>query len=110
MDAPNERQGIGCLGSMVGLILVVAIVAAAIFVGVIVLGIVAAVVVVGLVVLAVDRLLLALSPKRRERRANLQRSFIVWGAGQPARPGPVIDATAHLEDPGYEPGSEDADE
>ena len=94
--APGERTGIGCVGSIVGVVVVVAVVVAAVFAGLIVLGIVAAVVVIGLVVLAIDRLLLAISPKRRERRANMQRSFMVWGPGLPAQQGPIIDSTAHL--------------
>lgn len=110
MVTPGERQGIGCLGSIVGLIVLVAIVVAAIFVGLIVLAVVAAVLVIGLVVLAIDRLLLAISPKRRERRANLPRSFIIWGTGQPARPGQIIDTSAHLEDPRRELKSDDSDE
>jgi hypothetical protein len=110
MVTPGERQGIGCLGSIVGVLVLVAIVVAAIFVGVIVLGIVAAVAVIGMIVLAVDRLLLAISPKRRERRANLQRSFMIWGTGQPPRPGQIVDTTAHLNDPRPEPKPEDSDE
>ncbi len=104
MSVVPERRGIGCLGSAVGLAVLVALVVAGLFVGLIVLGIVAALVVVGLLVLAADRILLALSPRRRERRANLQRS-VVWWAGTPPR-GPVIDAEAHLDDPGAGPPSE----
>jgi hypothetical protein len=66
--------------------------------------------VVGLIVLAIDRLLLAISPKRRERRANLQRSFFIWGTGQQVRPGPIIDTTAQVEDRRHELGSEDSGE
>jgi len=84
---------------LVGAIAMVAIVVAAAAVGLIVLGILAALVVVGLVVLAVDRLLLKISPKRRERRANLQRSFFIWGTGIPGTGGPVIDTTARLDNP-----------
>jgi hypothetical protein len=89
------RSGIGILGG----IAIVAILVAAAAVGLIVLGILAALVVVGLVALLVDRLLLAISPRRRERRANLQRSFFIWGTGTPLEGGPVIDTTARLEDP-----------
>jgi hypothetical protein len=89
------RSGVGVLGA----IAVVAIVVAAAAVGLIVLAIFAALVVVGLVALAVDRLLLAISPKRRERRANLQRSFTIWTTGRPVQGGPIIDTTARLEDP-----------
>lgn len=100
----------GCLGSIAGLVVLVAIVIAAIFVGVIVLAVVAAIVVIGVIVMAIDRLLLAISPKRRERRASLARSFIVWGTGQPTDQGPIIDTTAHLEVPGREPDTEESDE
>jgi hypothetical protein len=100
--ALRGRNGVGCLGSIVGLVVVVAIVAGVVFAGLIALGVVAAVVIIGLVVIAIDRVLLAISPKRRERRANLQRSFMIWGPGAPGAPGPpgpVIDSTAHLADP-----------
>jgi hypothetical protein len=66
----------------------VVILAAVATIGLVVLAIVAVVVVIGLVVFAVDRLLLALSPKRRERRDDLLRS---WGMGGG---GPIIDSTA----------------
>ena len=92
---PRGRGGIGILGA----IAVVAIVVVAAAVGLIVLAILAALVVVGLIALAVDRLLLKVSPKRRERRANLQRSFFVWGTGSPVEGGPIIDTTARLDDP-----------
>ena len=88
------RSGIGLLGA----IAIAVILVAAAAVGLIVLAILAAFVVVGFVVLAIDRLLLAISPKRRERRANLQRSFFIWGAGQPVVGEPIIDTTARLED------------
>jgi hypothetical protein len=104
---PRGQPRIGCLGSVLGLAAFVAIVVAAIFAGLIVLGIVAALVVIGLIALAVDRLLLAISPRRRERRANLQRSFIVWGVGRPTPPGQVIDTTARFKDPRHHPGSGD---
>src|ERR1700683_1655728 len=58
------RSGVGLLGA----IAVVALLVAAAAVGLIVLGILAALVVIGVVVLAVDRLLLTISPKRRERQ------------------------------------------
>lgn len=95
----RDRNGIGCLGSILGLVVVAAVVVAVIFAGLIALGIVAALVIVGLVALAVDRLLLAISPKRRERRATVQRSFMIWGPSTPPAPGPIIDSTAHLSDP-----------
>jgi type IV secretory pathway VirB3-like protein len=84
--------GIGCLGSIAGVIVIAAVIVAAIFAGLIILGIVAAVVVIGLLVLAIDRVSLALSPKRRERRADLQRSLF-W------RSGAVIDTTATVDQP-----------
>ncbi len=80
-------RGLGCLGPILGVVALVAIVAAVATIGLVVLAIVAVVVVIGLVVFAVDRLLLALSPKRRQRRDDLLRS---WGMGG----GPVIDSTA----------------
>jgi hypothetical protein len=110
--APRANTGIGCLGSLLGLVAFIAVVAAVIFVGAIALAVVGAVLVVGVVVLAIDRLLLAISPKRRARRATLQRSFMIWGPGSPGpsgasgASGPIIEATAHLEEPGREEGSE----
>jgi len=80
----------GCLGSILGVIVLVAVVVAVATVGLIVVAVVAAAVVVGLIVLAVDRLLLALSPKRRKRREDLMRS---WGVGSR-----VIDTTASIEE------------
>ncbi len=97
--ASGERTspGFGCLSALVGLLFVVAVVVMVIFVGLIALGVFAALVVIGLLVLAVDRVALALSPRRRERRANLNRMF-VWRSGQfPA--GNVIDATATETEP-----------
>ncbi len=90
----DERApaGFGCLGMIVGAVVVAAIVVLAFFVGIIVLGIVAALLVVGLLVFAVDRVMLALSPKRRERRAAQNRAF-VWRFGQ-VQSGEVIDTTA----------------
>jgi hypothetical protein len=61
-------------------------------VGFIALGIFAALLVIGLFAFAVDRVMLALSPKRRERRANQSRVF-VWRFGQ-VQSGGVIDTTA----------------
>jgi hypothetical protein len=110
MMAPRGQRGIGCLASILGLLAVVAVVVAAVFAGVIVLGIFVAIAVIGLVALGVDRLLLAISPKRRERRAKLQRSFIVWGTGRPPQSGPIIDTTARLEPPGRQPGRQDSPE
>ena len=108
MMAPRGQRGIGCLASILGVIAFAALVVAAVFAGLIVLGILAALVVIGLAALAVDRLVLAISPKRRERRAKLQRSFIVWGTGRPAPSGPIIDTTARLETPERPPPSGDS--
>jgi hypothetical protein len=110
MMAPRGQRGIGCLASILGVVAFVAVVVAAVFAGVIVLGIFAALVVIGLAAIAVDRLLLAISPKRRERRAKLQRSFIVWGTGRPPQSGPIIDTTARLEAPERLPRSHDSTE
>jgi predicted lipid-binding transport protein (Tim44 family) len=90
MASPERpRAGVGCLGSLVGLLVLVAVVVAVVFVGFIALGIFAALVVIGLLALAVDRVVLALSPKRRQRRADQTRMF-VWHSGQ-FRSGQVID-------------------
>jgi hypothetical protein len=107
--ANTERPptGIGCLSLIVGAVVLVAIVVLVFFVGLIALGILAAILVVGFVALAVDRVLLALSPKRRERRANQSRAF-VWSFGQ-MQPGQVIDATAFDadENPGHPASDEE---
>jgi hypothetical protein len=98
---PGVGSGFGCLGTVVGAIVVAAVIVAAVFAGLIILGIVAAFLVVGLLVLAVDRLLLALSPKRRERRATMQRTFL-WRSGQILDPTvidtTVIDTTANVDE------------
>jgi hypothetical protein len=86
-----------------GVLVLVAIVVTVVFVGVVALGIAAAVLVVGLVALAIDRVLLALSPKRRERRVSQQRMFL-WRSG-PFPGGPVIETTATDATPtGDQPG------
>jgi O-antigen ligase len=102
---PSQERvpaGIGCLSTVVGLVVLVGVVVLVFFVGFIALAVVAALVVVGLVVWAVDRLLLALSPKRRARREAAQRA-VIWrfggmstGAGPfgGTVPGEVIDTTA----------------
>ena len=91
--APGERPGtgFGCLSTLVAFAGVVAIVALVLTIGVIALVVFAALLVIGLIAVGVDRLLLALSPKRRERRASQQRMY-VWRSGQ-FRSGPVIDTT-----------------
>jgi hypothetical protein len=101
-NAQRAPGGVGCLSMIVGVVVLAAIVVLVFFVGLVALGILAAILVVGFVALAVDRLLLALSPKRRERRANQSRAF-VWSFGQ-MQPGQVIDTTAidvngRLDDP-----------
>jgi high-affinity Fe2+/Pb2+ permease len=91
----NEARapaGMGCLSTIVGVVVLALVVGLAFVVGFIVLGIVAALLVVGLVVFAVDRVLLALSPKRRERRSS-RGGVLAWRIGQDPSLG-VIDATA----------------
>jgi hypothetical protein len=92
--ANEERApaGFGCLSMIIGVVVLAAIVVLVFFVGFIALGIFAALLVIGLFALAVDRVMLALSPKRRERRANQSRVF-VWRFGQ-VQSGGVIDTTA----------------
>jgi hypothetical protein len=92
--ANEERPpaGIGCLSMVIGVVVLAVIVVLVFFVGFIALGIFAALLVIGLLVMAVDRVLLALSPKRRERRANQSRAFL-WRFGQ-VQSGEVIDTTA----------------
>ena len=91
--APGERPGtgFGWISTLVAFAVVVAIVALVLTIGVIALVVFAALLVIGLIAVGVDRLLLALSPKRRERRASQQRMY-VWRSGQ-FRSGPVIDTT-----------------
>jgi type IV secretory pathway VirB3-like protein len=94
--------GVGCLGTLVAFVVVAAVVVLVVTIGFIALAVFAALLVIGLIVMGVDRLLLALSPKRRERRASQQRMYI-WRAGQfgsgPVIDTSVIDTTATLEDP-----------
>jgi hypothetical protein len=102
VDAGRPRAGIGCFGTLVGLFVLAVIVVAVVFVGVIALAAFAALLVIGLLVLAVDRIALAFSPKRRERRSHQQRIFI-WRSGE-FRSGQVIepkviDTTATLDEP-----------
>jgi type IV secretory pathway VirB3-like protein len=92
LTSPDRRPaGIGCLGSIAAVIIIAAVIVAVIFAGLVILGVVAAVIVIGLLVVAVDRMVLALSPKRRQRRADLQRSLF-------GRSGTVIDATATVDE------------
>ncbi len=115
MDQPQlgpsgtSGRGLGCLGSIVGALVVAAVVVAVATVGLVVLAVVAAVVAVGMIAFAVDRLLLAVSPKRRKRREDLMRSWGLGGlgglgrtgdtghVGGPADGGQVIDTTATVE-------------
>jgi hypothetical protein len=94
-DMANEERapaGFGCLSMIIGVLVLAAIVVLVLFVGFVALGIFAALLVIGLVVLAVDRVLLAVSPKRRQRRAR-QSGVFVWRFGQVSSGG-VIDTTA----------------
>lgn len=86
---PDGRPaGIGCLGSIAVVLVIAAVVVAVIFAGLVILGFAAAAI--GLLVVAIDRVALALSPKRRQRRADLQRSLF-W------RSGTFIDTTATVD-------------
>jgi hypothetical protein len=102
--ATGERPtgGIGCLGSLVAFVVVAAIVVLALTIGFIALVVFAALLVIGLIAVGVDRLLLALSPKRRARRASQPRVYI-WRSGQfgsgPVIDTTVIDTTATLDEP-----------
>jgi len=94
--------GVGCLSTIVGLVVLAGVVVLVFSVGFIVLAIVAAFVVVGLIAWAVDRMLLALSPKRRARRDAAQRAFLWRFGGMSTDGGPfsgavsgeIIDTTA----------------
>ena len=92
--ASDQRTpaGLGCLGTVVGLVVVAAFVVLFFFVGLVALVVVAGILVLGLVMWAVDRVLLALSPARRVRRAA-QGGVFVWRSGS-FGPGRVIDTTA----------------
>jgi len=89
--------GLGCLGTIVGAVLLVAIAVLVVFVGFVAVAVVAGLVVVGLVAWAVDRVLLALSPRRRQRREARNRA-VAWRFGTIQR-GDVIDATATTDEP-----------
>jgi len=82
---PGAR--IGCLGSILSVLVVAAVIAAGLLAGIVILAIVAAVTVIGLLALGIDRLAMALNPRYRRRRTGLER------------PGQVIDATASLDHP-----------
>jgi hypothetical protein len=95
-------RGVGCLGTLVAFVVVAAIVVLVFTIGFIALVAFAALLVIGLIAVGVDRLLLALSPKRRQRRASQPRVY-VWRSGQfpsgPVIDPTVIDTTATLEEP-----------
>jgi len=97
VDERPAPTGIGCLSTVIGVVVLVAVAVLVFFVGFIALAVVAGLLLLGFVVWAVDRVLLALSPKRRERRAAQERAFR-WQFGQTADGRPfdttVIDATA----------------
>ena len=84
--------GLGCLVTVLGAVALAAIAVLVLVVGLVALAVVAGLVVVGFLVWAVDRVLLALSPRRRERRASRNRALL--GQFGPVRPGEVIDTTA----------------
>ena len=91
-DGTRPRGGPGILGVVVGTLVLAAVITLVFFVGIIALGVLATLFVIGLVVVAVDRLLLALSPRRRQRRAEQGAAFS-WQFGRMS-PGPLIDTTA----------------
>jgi len=91
-NGARPRGGPGCLGLVVGTLVLAVVLALVFLVGFIALGVFAALFVAGLVVVGVDRLLLALSPKRRARRAERGAAF-TWQFGR-LPSGPIIDATA----------------
>ncbi len=84
-DRPGAR--IGCLGSVLSVLVVAAVVVAVLLGAIFLLAVVAAVTVIGLLALGVDRLAMAINPRYRRRRTGLER------------PGQVIDATASLDPP-----------
>jgi hypothetical protein len=77
---------------VIGTLVLAAVIVVVVVVGFFALAIVIGLLVAGLLVVAVDRLLLALSPRRRERRAR-QGAVFTWRTGT-IPSGPVIDATA----------------
>ena len=109
-NGTRPPSGPGCLGTIVGVVVLAAVVVLVLVIGFVALGVVAALLVIGLLALGVDRILLALSPKRRERRAARSAGF-VWQSGEVAS-GTVIDTTAidtTEPPPGYgagDPGAE----
>ncbi len=79
--------GLGCLGSILSIVVVVAVVAAIVLGAIVILAITAAVIAIGLLAFAVNRLVMALTPRHRPRRTVLGPS------------GKIIDATASLDPP-----------
>lgn len=79
--------GLGCLGSILSIVVIVAVVAAIVLGAFVLLVITAAVMAIGLLAFAVNRLVMALNPRYRARRTHLKPS------------GQVIDATASLDPP-----------
>jgi len=79
--------GLGCLGSILGIVVVVAFVAAVVLGAVVILVITAAVMAIGLLAFTVNRLVMALNPRYRARRTHLEPS------------GRIIDATASIDRP-----------
>ena len=66
----------GCLGSIMAAVVFVVLVVGLVLLGVTILAVVAGLVIVGLLAVVVDRVLLRLSPKRRERRAQRVRAIV----------------------------------
>jgi hypothetical protein len=85
MTAPlpsgQRRVGTGCLGSLVLVVVVLAVIAAVVIGGLVILAIVAGLALLGLVVLAFDRVASAVSPKYRERNATMRPPGPVWRSG-----------------------------
>lgn len=85
MTAPlpsgQRRAGPGCLGSLVLVVVVLAVVAAVVIGGLVIVAIAAGVALLGLVMLAFDRVASAVSPKYRERKATMRPPGAVWRSG-----------------------------
>ena len=92
-DTLRARGGPGCLGLIIGTVVLAAVIVVVFLVGFIALGVVIGLFIVGVLAVAVDRLLLALSPKRRQRRADRGAAIFAWQFGRPP-PGQIIDTTA----------------
>jgi hypothetical protein len=94
-DDLRPRGGPGCLGLVIGTVVLAAVVGLVLVVGLVALGVVAGLFVVALLAVAVDRLLLAISPKRRRRRQERVRpgAVFTWQFGRLPNDR-IIDATA----------------